>query len=94
MVRLRLLHLRPWFPQDGKAYVETFFNVLRNVTKEETVQYTLALLREMLEMAPSGTHAHASYVHALSSLNPYTQLLKLLQRADWTTQELAAVGAR
>ena len=34
--------------QDGPAYVEAFLMVLRNVTKEETVQYVLALLDEML----------------------------------------------
>lgn len=34
--------------QDGPAYVETLLTVLRNVTKEETVQYVLAMLDEII----------------------------------------------
>ena len=34
--------------QNGVAYVHTFLNVLRNVYKEETVEYTIALLHELL----------------------------------------------
>jgi hypothetical protein len=32
----------------GSQYAEAFVSVLRNVTKEETVQYVLALLLQML----------------------------------------------
>ena len=32
----------------GPAYAEAFLSVLRNVTKEDTVQYVLALLDDML----------------------------------------------
>lgn len=38
--------------QDGSAYVETFMAVLRNVTKEETVQYVLAHLDNIISGAP------------------------------------------
>lgn len=34
--------------QNGPAYCEAFLNVLRNVTKEEAVQYVLALIDDML----------------------------------------------
>lgn len=34
--------------QSGPAYCEAFLNVLRNVTKEEAVQYVLALIEDML----------------------------------------------
>ena len=34
--------------QAGPAYAEAFLSVLRNVTKEDTVQYVLALLDNML----------------------------------------------
>lgn len=34
--------------KDGAAYLEAFLMVLRNVTKEETVQYVMALIDEML----------------------------------------------
>jgi V-type H+-transporting ATPase subunit H len=35
--------------QNGPAFVEAFLSVLRSVTKEETVQYVLALLLQMLQ---------------------------------------------
>ena len=43
------------FLQNGPAYCEAFLNVLRNVTKEEAVQYVLALIDDML----SGRQCHA-----------------------------------
>lgn len=38
--------------QAGAAYVEAFETVLKNVAKDETVQYVLALLEDMLEGEP------------------------------------------
>lgn len=72
--------------------MDAFFNVLRNVTKEETVQYTLALLKEMLLAESDDIGSRARLIHSVTTTNPYTQLLKLLQRPDWATQELAATG--
>jgi V-type H+-transporting ATPase subunit H len=40
--------------QNGASYVDAFVSVLRNVTKEETVQYVLALLCHMLQSAAQG----------------------------------------
>ena len=37
--------------QEGPAHVEAFLAVLRNVTKEDTVQYVLAVLDDMLTRA-------------------------------------------
>lgn len=34
--------------QDGAAYIETFMTVIRNVTKEETIQYVLAHLDNVI----------------------------------------------
>ena len=34
--------------QDGPAYIQTFMQVLQNVSKEETVEYVLALMDELL----------------------------------------------
>lgn len=34
--------------QDGPAYVRVFVHVLRDIFKEETVEYVLALIDEML----------------------------------------------
>lgn len=37
---------QPW--QDGPAYVRVFVSILRDIFKEETVEYVLALIDEML----------------------------------------------
>lgn len=34
--------------QDGPAYVQVFVSILRDIFKEETVEYVLALIDEML----------------------------------------------
>lgn len=34
--------------QDGPAYVQVFVGILRDIFKEETVEYVLALIDEML----------------------------------------------
>jgi V-type H+-transporting ATPase subunit H len=79
--------------ESGPAYIEAFLTVLRNVTKEETVQYILALLLQMLRANPARAalfhqvgEAHAA-AGGQTELNPYVVLLRLLQRADWFTQE-------
>jgi V-type H+-transporting ATPase subunit H len=72
--------------ESGPAYVEAFLTVLRNVTKEETVQYILALLLQMLQDNPS----RAQLLHQLhASTDPYAIFLRLLQRSDWFTQDKA-----
>lgn len=40
--------------QDGPAYVHLFVSILRDIFKEETVEYVLALIYEML----SGKQKH------------------------------------
>ena len=47
----KLLHTRRVYLQNGPAYCEAFLNVLRNVTKEEAVEYVLALIDDMLSGA-------------------------------------------
>lgn len=72
--------------ESGPAYVDAFLTVLRNVTKEETVQYILALLLQMLQENPS----RAQLFHQLpASTDPYAIFLRLLQRSDWFTQDKA-----
>lgn len=72
--------------ESGPAYVDAFLTVLRNVTKEETVQYILALLLQMLQDNPS----RAQLFHQLpASTDPYAIFLRLLQRSDWFTQDKA-----
>jgi len=75
--------------ETGPAYVEAFLSVLRNVTKEETVQYVLALLLQMLRANPSRAKLfhHQGDMHTSSPSDPYPVFLRLLQRQDWFTQE-------
>ena len=36
------------FLQEGPDYVRVFVNILRNINKDDTVEYVLALIDEML----------------------------------------------
>lgn len=78
--------------EGGERYVSAMMSVLQNVTKEETVQYVLALLDEMLTV--DSRRASLFFNHSpdqqVSYTNPYAILLSLLQREDWFTQEKAA----
>lgn len=83
----------------GPLYAAALLSVLKNVTKDETVQYVLALLDDMLEADSSS----AKFFHHLEPTvsddgtadlpppDPYTILLRLLQRNDWFTDEKAAL---
>lgn len=77
----------------GPSYIEAFLTVLKNVTKDETVQYVLALLEQML----AEDSGRAQLFHALASTGPggaldaYQILLRLLHRNDWFTQEKACL---
>jgi V-type H+-transporting ATPase subunit H len=89
----------------GPHYVAALLSVLKNVTKDETVQYVLALLDDMLEADPSS----AKFFHQLDIVNrdgkdatidgqplpsapdAYAVLLRLLHRNDWFTEEKAAL---
>ena len=55
--------------QAGPAYAQTFLTVLRNVTKEDTVQYVLALLDDLLQGVHAQVLLHARWVrvHSLDS---------------------------
>nr|CAB3458251.1 unnamed protein product [Digitaria exilis] len=45
----------PLLEEDGPSYVRVFLNILRSVSKEETVEYVLALIDEMLATNPKRT---------------------------------------
>ena len=64
ILRQSLLLPMPAFLQNGPAYCEAFLNVLRNVTKEEAVQYVLALIDDML----SGRQCHTPCAPSLRKL--------------------------
>ena len=82
--------------EGGPAYVSALLTVLKNVTKDETVQYVLALLDDMIETKSDSSF----FFHQLKEvsevtgqtkdLDPYAILLRLLQRNDWFTEEKAA----
>lgn len=59
--------------QNSSAIFEAFFSVLRNVSQEGTVQYTLALLDEMLAMDPS----REKDMHAPSPQHPGMHLFSV-----------------
>lgn len=46
--------------QAGPAYAEAFLTVLRNVTKEDTVQYVLAVLDQLLAGKSPIQYSHFS----------------------------------
>lgn len=75
--------------ENGAAYIEAFLSVLKAVTKEDTVQYVLTVILQLLQENPD----RAKMFHAPSegaAVDPYAVLLRLLQRPDWPTQEKAA----
>ena len=47
--------------QAGPAYAEAFLSVVRNVTKEDTVQYVLALLDDMLTGQQLSNSSHEGH---------------------------------
>lgn len=75
----------------GPAHIEAFMNVLKAVTKEETVQYVLALLVQLIQENPLRARLfHVQSDQHSTAPEPYTVLLRLLSREDWPTQEMAA----
>lgn len=73
--------------EDGPAYIKTFVAVLRNVSKEETLEYTLALIDEQLAAAPE--RAKLFHDPSLAGDDVYNTFLRLLSRESWFVQEKA-----
>ncbi|KAL4193727.1 hypothetical protein AMTRI_Chr06g200900 [Amborella trichopoda] len=76
---------------DGPAYVRVFVSILRDITKEETVEYVLALIDEMLTANPK----RARLFHDPSLANediyePFLNIIivfRLLWKGNWFIQE-------
>lgn len=70
---------------DGPAYVRVFVSILRDIFKEETVEYVLALIDEMLTANPK----RARLFHDKSLVNEdiYEPFLRLLWKGNWFIQE-------
>lgn len=76
---------------EGAAVISSLLAVLRNVTKEETVQYVLALLLDLVsaDKGRAKLFFTQQVLPAGAKDDVYPVLLRLLQRADWYTQEKA-----
>jgi V-type H+-transporting ATPase subunit H len=70
---------------DGPAYVRVFVNILRNISKEETVEYVLALIDDMLAANPK--RARLFHDKSLSDVDTYDPFLRLLWKGNWFIQE-------
>ncbi|CAF2147079.1 V-type proton ATPase subunit H [Brassica rapa] len=71
--------------EDGPAYVHLFVTILRDIFKEETVEYVLALIYEMLSANP--TRARLFHDESLAHEDTYEPFLRLLSKGNWFIQE-------
>ncbi|XP_026389816.1 V-type proton ATPase subunit H-like [Papaver somniferum] len=70
---------------DGPAYIRVFVNILRDIAKEETLEYVLALIDEMLAANPK--RARLFHDKSLASEDTYEPFLKSLRKNNWFIQE-------
>ncbi|CAL1361991.1 unnamed protein product [Linum trigynum] len=70
---------------DGVAYIRVFVNILRDIFKEETVEYILALIDEMLTANPK--RARLFHDKSLANEDTYEPFLRLLWKGNWFIQE-------
>ncbi|KAH6812637.1 vacuolar ATP synthase subunit H family protein [Perilla frutescens var. frutescens] len=70
---------------DGPSYVCVFVSILRDIFKEETVEYVLALIDEMLSASPK--RARLFHDKSLSDEDIYEPFLRLLWKGNWFIQE-------
>ncbi|XP_056174644.1 V-type proton ATPase subunit H [Syzygium oleosum] len=70
---------------DGPAYARVFVNILRDIFKEETVEYVLALIDEMLTANPK--RARLFHDESLANEDTYEPFLRLLWKGNWFIQE-------
>ncbi|MCE3052055.1 hypothetical protein HAX54_051478 [Datura stramonium] len=70
---------------DGPGYVRVFVTILRDIFKEETVEYVLALIDEMLTANPK--RARLFHDDSLADEDTYEPFLRLLWKGNWFIQE-------
>lgn len=71
------------FSNTGETYVEVFSTLLLNVNTEETVQYVLALLEEVLGCKPDLANYWHSVLRSTGGANdPFLPCMRLLTRKD------------
>ncbi|KAI3929072.1 hypothetical protein MKX01_028009 [Papaver californicum] len=57
---------------DGPAYIRVFLNILRDIFKEETVEYVLALIDEMLAANPKRARLfHDKFLASEDTYEPF-----------------------
>ena len=79
--------------QAGPSYTEAFLTVLRNVTKEDTVQYVLALLDQLLAGALSSLHISeltAWHAHTAYKVSAGTVRSKVWFNLTWVHMQAPA----
>ncbi|KAL3838507.1 hypothetical protein ACJIZ3_023098 [Penstemon smallii] len=70
---------------DGPAYIRVFVSILRDIFKEETVEYILALIDELLTANPK--RARLFHDASLANEDIYEPFLRLLWKGSWFIQE-------
>ncbi|PIN20395.1 Vacuolar H+-ATPase V1 sector, subunit H [Handroanthus impetiginosus] len=71
--------------EDGPAYIRVFVSILRDIFKEETVEYVLALIDEMLSANPK--RAKLFHDKSIADVDAYEPFLRLLWKGNWFIQE-------
>lgn len=78
-------HRASLLDDDGPAYIRVFVSILRDIFKEETVEYVLALIDEMLTANPK--RAKLFHDKSLANEDTYEPFLRLLWKGNWFIQE-------
>jgi V-type H+-transporting ATPase subunit H len=71
--------------ENGVAYVQVFVGILREISKQDTVEYVLALIDEMLSANPK--RARLFHDKSLENEDVYGTFIRLLSRRNWFIQE-------
>lgn len=71
--------------ENGVGYVRLFVGILREITKEETLEYVLALIEEMLAANPK--RAKLFHDDSFASEDIYHPFSRLLAKKNWFIQE-------
>ncbi|KAH7294862.1 hypothetical protein KP509_27G022400 [Ceratopteris richardii] len=71
--------------ENGVAYVRLFLGILRDITKEDTLEYVLALFDEIL--SANSNRARLFYDDSFADEDVYHPFLRLLGKRKWFVQE-------
>nr|XP_043639474.1 V-type proton ATPase subunit H [Erigeron canadensis] len=75
----------PLLENDGPSYIRVFISILRDIQKEDTVEYVLALIDDMLTANPK--RAKLFHDKSLADEDIYEPFLRLLWKGSWFIQE-------